>query len=47
MFEPLTRIIHHMPVFCMPGAHGYRTHTPSIRPVWIGVRQLVVQRVGV
>jgi hypothetical protein len=38
---------HHMPRFCMPGPHAYCTRTPSIRPVWIGVRQLAVQRVWV
>jgi hypothetical protein len=35
----------HMPRFCTPGPHAYCTRTPSIRPVWIGVRQLAVQRV--
>jgi hypothetical protein len=43
----LARIMHHMPRFCMPGPHAYCTRTPSIRPVWIGVRQLAVQRVWV
>ena len=32
----LTRIMHHLPRFCMPGPHAYCTRTPSIRPVWIG-----------
>jgi hypothetical protein len=45
--SPLTRIMHHMPRFCMPGPHTYCPRTPSIRPVWIGVRQLAVQRVWV
>jgi hypothetical protein len=36
------RIMHHMPRFCLPGPHAC---TPSIRPIWIGVRQLAVQRV--
>jgi len=39
--------MHHLPRFCMPGPHAYCTRTPSIRPVWIGVRQLAVQRVWV
>ena len=43
----LARIMHHMPRFFMPGPHAYCTRTPSIRPVWIGVRQLSVQRVWV
>jgi hypothetical protein len=43
----LARIMHHMPRFCMPGPHAYCTRMPSIRPVWIGVRQLAVQRVWV
>jgi hypothetical protein len=43
----LARIMHHVPRFCMPGPHAYCTRTPSIRPVWIGVRQLAVQRVWV
>ena len=42
----LTRIMHHLPRFCMPGPHADCTRTPSIRPVWIGVRQLAVQRIG-
>jgi hypothetical protein len=45
--KDLARIMHHMPRFCMPGPHAYCTRTPSIRPVWIGVRQLAVQRVWV
>jgi hypothetical protein len=40
-------LMHHMPRFSMPGPHAYCTRTPSIRPVWIGVRQLAVQRVWV
>jgi hypothetical protein len=43
----LARIMHHMPRFFMPGPHAYSTRTPSIGPVWIGVRQLAVQRVWV
>ena len=43
----LPRIMHHMPRFFMPGPHAYSTRTPSIGPVWIGVRQLAVQRVWV
>ena len=43
----LARIMHHLPRFCMPGPHAYCTRTPSIRPVWIGVRQLAVQLVWV
>jgi hypothetical protein len=43
----LARIMHHMPRFCMPGPHAYCTRMPSIRPVWIGVHQLAVQRVWV
>jgi hypothetical protein len=39
--------MHHLPCFCMPGPHAYCTRTPSIRPVWIGVRQLAVQLVWV
>jgi hypothetical protein len=42
----LARIMHHLPRFCMPGPHADCTRTPSIRPVWIGVRQLAVQRIG-
>jgi hypothetical protein len=30
--------MHDMPRFCMLGPHAYCTRTPSIRPVWIGVR---------
>jgi len=33
--------------FLMPGPHAYCTRMPSIRPVWIGVRQLAVQRAWV
>ena len=43
----LARIMHHMQRFCMPGPHAYCTRMQSIRPVWIGVRQLAVQRVWV
>jgi hypothetical protein len=39
--------MHHLPRFCMPGPHAYCTRTTSIRPVWIGVRQLAVQLVRV
>jgi len=35
-WKALTRIMHHLPRFCMPGPHAYCTRTPSIRPVWIG-----------
>jgi hypothetical protein len=45
--DGLARIMHHMPRFCMLGPHAYCTRMPSIRPVWIGVRQLAVQRVWV
>jgi hypothetical protein len=44
--DALARIMHHLPRFCMPGPHADCTRTPSIRPVWIGVRQLAVQRIG-
>jgi hypothetical protein len=43
----LARIMHHLPRFCMPGPHAYCTRTTSVRPVWIGVRQLAVQLVWV
>ena len=43
----LARIMHHLPRFFLPGPDAYCTRTPSIRPVWIGVRQLAVQLVWV